>query len=412
MLPALIAISVLLGLALAACVWLYFERKRLVCEQAVAEQAAADYETQRASLVDENHQLATEIAVLKEKQAGDEQRLNDFKQQLDHHLKALTGDALKESNKQFLTLADEKLKPIRELLSKYDAQYQRIEKSRNEQFGTIEQAANTLKDQTTSLVNALRRPEVRGRWGEVALQRIVELAGLTDRCDFDTQTNLTTDEGRLRPDLVVNLPNERRVVVDSKVPLDAFLEVARLPEGPERDAKLADHVRQLKTKVQQLSSKSYQAQFDRSPDFVVLFVPVESALYAALEVEGGLLEEAMKNRVVIATPTLLIALLKTVEMGWREQRVAESAEQIRDLGEQLHERLAKALGDVSTLGTSLEGTVKKYNTLVGSLSSRVMPAARKFEQLGTRSVKEMPAELPAVEVNARELPTVNEGTDA
>lgn len=412
MLPALITISVLLGLALAACAWLFVERKRLVREQADATRDVEEFEAQRASLVDENHRLATEIAVLKEKQAGDEQRLNDFKQQLDHHLKALTGDALKESNKQFLTLADEKLKPIRELLSKYDAQYQRIEKSRNEQFGTIEQAANTLKDQTTSLVNALRRPEVRGRWGEVALQRIVELAGLTERCDFDTQTNVTTDEGRLRPDLVVNLPNERQVVVDSKVPLDAFLQVARLPEGPERDAKLADHVRQLKTKIQQLASKSYQSQFDRSPDFVVLFVPVESALYAALEVEGELLEEAMKNRVVIATPTLLIALLKAVEMGWREQRVAESAEQIRDLGEQLHERLAKALGDVASVGASLEGTVKKYNTLVGSLGSRVMPAARRFEQLGARSAKEMPAELPAVEVSARELPTINEGTDA
>ena len=287
---------------------------------------------------------------------------------------------------------------VRDALDAQSAAYTIL---RNEQFGTIEQAAATLKDQTTALASALRRPEVRGKWGEIALQRIVELAGLTERCDFDTQTTLHTDDRRLRPDLVVHLPNDRDIVIDAKVPLDAFLDAAPLPPSPQRTEKVDQLVRQIKTKVDDLASKTYQSQFERSPDFVVLFIPVESALYAALEADNNLLEHAMTKRIVVATPTLLIALLKTVEMGWREEKVAESAQQIRELGQSLHERLAKAFGDVEALGTSLNTTINRYNTFVGSLSSRVMPAARRFENLGARSAKELPAELPAVEITPR-----------
>lgn len=405
MLLALTISLVLLAASLLACVVLLRQKN----------QAQGLLDTTRGLL----HERETEAAVLRQKHENDEHRmsdlrqhLTDFKQQLDTHLKALAGDALKESNTQFLQLAEQKLKPLRDTLQQYDQQQRLLEQSRKQDYGSLKQVAESLNDQTRSLVSALRRPEVRGRWGEIALQRIAELAGMTDRCDFFTQATAETDEGRRRPDMIVHLPNGRTVVVDSKVPLDAFLDTLQKPEGPERSALLERHAEQVRKQVNNLSTKAYASQFDAGPDFVVLFIPIESALYAAMDADPSLLEWAMERKIVVATPTLLIALLKAVEMGWHERAVAENADKLRQLGQELHERLSKSLADVAKVGDSLGDAVRSYNVLVGSLESRVLPSARKFEQAGARSAKELPANVDPINETPRALRTTHASTEA
>jgi DNA recombination protein RmuC len=397
MLSILLAIvCVLLAGALVVCGVLWAQRRRLLAER-------DEIQAERDSAREQNQQMDKDLAVLRQMHEHDEKRLEDFKKQIDDHLKALTGEALKQTNNQFLQLAEQKLKPLRELIQQYDQHYKQIEQSRKQEYGGLAQVTQSLQEQTAALSKALRRPEVRGRWGEVQLRRIAELAGMTNRCDFEEQLNLDGGESRLRPDMVVRLPNDRTLVVDAKTVLDAFLESVHTDDDEQRKAKRKQHVEQIDQQIKNLSAKSYTEQFSRSPDFVILFLPIESALYAAMEEDDGLLERAMSRNVVIATPTLLIALLKAVEMGWREQRVAENAERIRKLGQELHERLAKALGDVTKVGSSLNSAVKNYNTLVGSLDSRLMPAARRFEQLGTQSAKEMPGSVEPVETSTRPL---------
>ena len=251
-----------------------------------------------------------------------------------------------------------------------------------QQVEDVRHSTDTLRRETAALSTALRKPQVRGRWGELHLRRVVELAGLVDRCDFTEQLSARTDEGLVRPDLVVNLAGGKHVVVDAKVPLDAFLDATGADDDIARDAHLQRHARQLRQHVDLLAGKAYWRALPSTPEFVVLFVPGESFLSAALEAEPTLLEHAAERLVVLATPTTLIALLRTVAYAWTQQTLADNAREIHELGRDLHERLSTMGGHLDRVGRSLTASVSAYNRAVGSLENRVLVSARRFSDLG------------------------------
>jgi DNA recombination protein RmuC len=264
----------------------------------------------------------------------------------------------------------------------------------NEQVLDMRHTTDTLRRETQTLSTALRRPQVRGRWGELHLRRAVELAGLVDRCDFQEQVHLA--DGARRPDLVVRLAGGRAVVIDAKVPLDAFLDATSTDEPDEREAHLARHARQLRAHIEMLGSKRYWRSLPETPEFVVLFLPAESFLAAGLESDGSLIEYAAERGVVLASPTTLIALLRTVAHGWRHEALADRAREIHRVGRDLHERLGTMSGHLGKLGRSLDAAVGAYNQTVGSWEARVLVAARRFEELdGTDDVLVAPAEVEA-----------------
>lgn len=264
-------------------------------------------------------------------------------------------------------------------LDRLSDQMHHLDRSRAAWQGQVDAHVDLLQRETRSLSTALRKPQVRGRWGELHLRRAVELAGLVDRCDFAEQVRL--DDGARRPDLVVNLVGGRQVVVDAKVPLDAYLDATSTDDEDDAAHHLRRHVAQLRTHVDTLGSKAYWRSLDESPEFVVLFVPAESFLAAALETDGSLIEYAAARRVVLATPTTLIALLRTVAHGWSHEALADQAREIHRLGRELHERLASMNGHLDQLGRSLNAAVGHYNQTVGSLESRVLVTARRFGDL-------------------------------
>ena len=264
-----------------------------------------------------------------------------------------------------------------------------------QQVEDVRHSTDVLRRETSALSTALRKPQVRGRWGELHLRRVVEVAGLVERCDFDEQ--VSSDDGRVRPDLVVHLAGGKQVVVDAKVPLDAFLDATHAESDEERDAHLARHARQLRQHADALAAKAYWRALPVTPEFVVLFVPGDSFLAAALEAEPGLLEHAAAKQVVLATPTTLIALLRTVAYAWTQQTVADKAREIHDLGRDLHERLSTMSGHLDRLGRSLTAAVSAYNRTVGSLENRVLVSARRFTELG---VGGQPVAAPAPVVDA------------
>ncbi|MCL3836327.1 DNA recombination protein RmuC [Aeromicrobium duanguangcaii] len=276
--------------------------------------------------------------------------------------------------------------PVRESLDRFDSRLRDLEASRiewhaqlREQVESVRVTGEALRRETASLSTALRRPEVRGRWGELHLRRTAELAGMVEHCDFDLQ--VATDGGRLRPDMVVRLVGDRHIVVDSKVPLDAFLDATATDEPEGREAHLDRHARQLRSHVDQLAAKSYWRQFESAPQFVVLFVPGESFLSAALEADQGLLEHAAQRQVVLASPTTLVALLRTVALAWTQESVAENAREIHRAARELYERLGTVAGHVDKLGSSLERAVRSYNDTVASVESRLLVSARRLHDL-------------------------------
>jgi DNA recombination protein RmuC len=293
---------------------------------------------------------------------------------------------------------EELVTPIAQSLEKVDGKIHELEQARREAYGAIREQVRSLADgqerlraETGNLVTALRAPATRGRWGEMQLRRVVEMAGMLPHCDFIEQVTVHADDRRLRPDLVVKLPGGKNVVVDAKVPLQSYLEAIEADDEDVRVKRLRDHARQVRAHVAKLSAKSYWEQFQPAPDFVVLFLGSEAFYSAALQYDPALIESAFAERVLIATPTTLIGLLKTIAYGWQQERVAESARAVSELGRELYDRLA-VLGDhFVTLGKRLDNTVAAYNQTVGSLERRVLPTARRFPDLGAAGRKEMPS---------------------
>jgi DNA recombination protein RmuC len=352
-------------------------------------------------------------------------------EELRNAFKAMASDALKSNNSSFLVIAEETLKrfqsqargdldarqkavadmvaPVRDSLNKVDAQIQQMEVARGDAYGELRAQVQSListqkelQSQTGNLVRALRTPNVRGRWGEIQLRRVVEIAGMLSYCDFAEQETVTTETGRLRPDLVVKLPGGKQVVVDAKTPLQAFLEAFETTDEDTRRACLANHARQVRDHMNILSGKKYWEQFEATPEFVVMFLPGETFFSAALEQDSGLIEHGVLSRVIPASPTTLIALLKAVAYGWNQEKLARNAQQISALGKELHDRLRLLAGHITSVGTGLDRAVESYNKAVGSLESRVLVSARKFSELGASVAEDIP-ELAPIETTARAL---------
>jgi DNA recombination protein RmuC len=362
-----------------------------------------------------------------ERRSVDEQRalLEQARAQLTETFKALSADTLRDTQSSFLTLADERLRsreqsigalvdPLKDALARVESQTQQLEARREGAYATLEQQLNTLRTtndelrrETLNLVTALRGSQARGRWGELTLRRVVELAGLAAHCDFDEQVTLKGSAGALRPDMVVHLPGQRDVVVDAKVSLAAYLDAVDATRPEERSAALMRHAAQMRQHMNTLGGKAYWSQFATSLDLVVMFVPGEAFVAAAVEQDPGLIEDAMSQRVVLATPTTLITLLHAIAYGWKQERLAASAVEIRDLGRELYERLRTLGSHVDRIGVTLGQSVRAYNDAVGSLESRVLPKAREFRELGAgegdeirrlKGVEHVPRPLAAPEL--------------
>jgi DNA recombination protein RmuC len=291
--------------------------------------------------------------------------------------------------------------PLKEQLGRVDQQLLKLDQERRESRGRLEAQLRTLTEtndklrtETGALVTALRKPNTRGQWGQMQLRNVVELAGMVRHCDFVEQSSVAGDEATLRPDLVVNMPGGKHVVVDAKAPLQGLLDAYEARDDQERERHLHAHARLIRKHVKSLADKAYWQRLDSAPDVVVMFLPGEYLLGSALEADRDLLRDAMSQRVLIATPTTLLALLQAIAYGWQQERVAESAQAVSELGRELHGRLAKLSGHLGALGTKLTSTVKAYNETVGSYEARVIPAARRFEEHGAASSGR---ELPAVE---------------
>jgi DNA recombination protein RmuC len=352
-----------------------------------------------------------------------EQALARAREQLQAVFGDLARDSLQSNSEVFLQLARERLarqqldasqalkeretaieslvRPIREALARTEAQVQAIERDRIDSFASIKTqmealagGQNLLSRETRNLVTALRRPDVRGQWGEITLRRLVELSGMTLHVDFTEQEHRSTDTGAIRPDMVVHMPDRRDIVVDVKTPLEAYLSAAEAQNDEDRGLQLRRHAQIVGARVRELASKQYWSQFERSPDFVVLFLPGDQFLTAALQESPGLIDESLRQNVMLATPTSLVALLKIVAYGWKQSILADNAAEIRRLGEELYKRLTVFGEHLGKLGKSLGSSVESFNKAVGSLEQQVLPAARRFPELGLRMSRELEAIEP------------------
>jgi DNA recombination protein RmuC len=418
-LPVIVLAALLVGAMLGYLVAQIRAARRI-------EAVRIELEAARVRLESSARQEADRIALLEQSEA-----------RLRAAFESLAGETLRSNSELFLRLAREALgrdqaiaqsslreretaiaqlvEPIRAALQKTEAQVEALERERRDAFSTLRTQIETLANgqsqlqrETRNLVTALRRPEVRGRWGELTLRRLVELAGMSEHCDFTEQLSVAGEEGTLRPDLLVHMPESRNLVVDVKAPLDAYLEALEAATEEARQVALKRHGQQVETRVRQLSSKNYWAQFAHSPEFVVLFLPGDQFLSAALAERPELLESALKQNVILATPSTLIALLKTVAYGWRQAAVAENAAIIRELGQELYRRLGNFTAHLGRVGQRLGAAVEAYNSAVGSLERQVMPQARRFPELGVTPDAPL-AQVEQIDHLAR---TLNQNGDA
>jgi DNA recombination protein RmuC len=402
---------------------------QLTTQLQVATAAASSAETARAV-------LASELDLMKRSEDQERARTQEERQRLVGTFAELSAEALQKNNEQFLALAETKfsqaqtaaqgdltqrqqaiaqlLGPLSDTLARYELGLQKIEVERkgayeglSEKVAQLNLGNQQLQKETRNLVTALRSPQTRGRWGEIQLRRVVEMAGMLSHCDFDEQVSTTTDDGRLRPDMIVHVPGGGEIVVDAKVPLEAFLQLIDADDDNERALFQASHARQLRAHVDQLAKKEYWKQFGRSPQQVVAFIPGDQLLSAAYESDPTLQEHAMANGVLLTTPTMLIALLRTVAFGWRQESLAENAREVQKLGAELYERLRTMSSHMQRLQRSLTASVSAYNDAVGSLESRVLVSARRFPSLGVVGMEtEEIADLPPVEASPRLLQAI------
>ena len=420
---------------LAGCLlgWLLARPKlaELSARCSAADGVTADLKARAAALEDQVSALRAEIEHERLESARIQTRLEEARVRLSDSFGALSADALQQNNRLFLELASKTLegiveqskgelgkrqeaidgliRPLQETLGRYEAQIREMEKTRQSDYGGLKTyleelaKANTqLQEQTRSLSTALKRPQVKGRWGEVTLRRVVEIAGMSPHCDFTEQPSMPTEEGRRRPDLVVALPDSRTIAVDSKVPLDAYLDACSAPDEEARAVLLKKHAQMVRGHMQMLGSKDYWKQLPQSPDFVVLFLPGESFFSAALEMDRTLIEDGMEHRVILATPTTLIALLRTVALSWQQQQVAENAQQIWQEGSQLFDRLKVFADHMKNVRSGLQKATESYNKMLSSWESRVVPSATRLKDLGgPQHERELP-EIEHVDTYLRE----------
>lgn len=359
--------------------------------------------------------------------------LSQARQELAETFQALSGEALKQNNEAFLNLArssfetlqaeakgdlaqrqqaiDSLVKPLQDSLHRYDDQLRQLEQSRQAAYGGLDQhlkllaeSQQRLQSETGNLVKALRAPAIRGQWGEITLKRVAELAGMVAHCDFFEQESITVDGGRFRPDMVVQLPGGRQIIVDAKTVLAGYLDAHEATTEEQRLEGMRRHAGQVRSRMDELSLKAYWNQFAEAPEFVVLFLPGEQFLGAALEHDPRLIEDGFLRSVVLATPTTLMALLRAVAYGWRQERLTEHAEEAGRLGKDLYERMAVLTEHLNDVGQALGKSVLSYNKAVGSLETRILPAARRFKELGVSSEKEIPMLDPVELVSRKALP--------
>jgi DNA recombination protein RmuC len=447
----LIALSVLGGLLVGACVAWYITSTRVtknmtaVVEAAnhranTAESGAAALQATVEELRQQLVNTAKDFETLRSKMEAEQGarvkaetqlsetilRLNEERKVLEEAkikfidaFKAVAGDTLNESTTAFLKLAKESfdkimtdakgdmgirheafqglVKPLSESLKQFNEHIREIEKSRQESYAGlteqlkgVSQTQQQLRIETANLVTALRRPEVRGRWGELTLRRVVELSGMSKHCDFGEQVSVDTENGRQRPDMIVNLPSDRQIVVDSKAPIDAYIDATQAGTEEQRKSAMERHATQVRGHMDKLASKTYWDQFAKAPEFVVMFIAGESFFGAAVEIDSAIMEDALQKHIVIATPATLIALLRAVAYGWRQEQIAENAQTISELGKQLFERMSILAEYIDNIGRSLEKATEAYNKSVSSLETRVLTSARRFKDLGISSSKEIP----------------------
>ena len=389
------------------------------------------------ALYEENNAIYTKLQVEQAQNIEKIAALNESREQLKESFSSLSKHALDANSESFLQLAQQKLglfesraqanlsekeksietllKPMSEALQKTEKQISEIEKERKQAFGSITtqlklvtEAQHGLQSETEQLVRALRRPEVRGQWGELTLKRLAELAGMVNHCDFEEQTHVEVEDGKnMRPDMIVRMPEKRELIVDAKTPLDAYLSAAQANSPQEQETHLKHHARKVRERMKELASKAYWSQFSQSPDFVILFIPGEQFLTSALDHDDKLLEDAFANKVILATPTTLVALLRSVAYGWQQASISENAEQVRDLAQDLYKRLHTFCSHLQKVGKNLDDSVGNYNKAIGSLERQVLPGARKFTDLGIQAKDELPL-IDEIEKKARDIPTIQQ----
>ncbi len=382
--------------------------------------------------LDEINELNRNNSALKAKVEAQANSLEEVRKAMVDTFKSAASDALTQNNKQFLDLAktqletqvkgaegdldkrktaiEEMLKPVKESIDSYKKRIEELEKGSEKTFGQVTemlsniQATNTsLQKETTALVNALRNPRVRGKWGEIGLKRVVEFSGLSAHCDFFEQVYSEGEESVLKPDMIINLPGNSHVVVDSKLPLDAYLQALETDDETSRNILFSKHAKDLRDHINKLSKKQYWSQFDNTPDFVVLYMEVESALNVALMTDKTLLQDAMNNKIILATPTTLIVVLKSVAMSWQQHTITENALQIMDAATELHGRLSVFAEHFDKVGSGLKSALKGFNDAIGSWEGRVLPAGRKLEQLKATDNKSVLPDLEIIDRPVREL---------